>query len=61
MPPVLVQQTFMTFSFYYNVHVLLHFMQVLLDLNFPKAVSCPPYPSAPQGVGIRGKQTGPDE
>ena len=33
----------------------------LLDLNFPKAVSCPPYPSAHQGVGIRCKQTGPDE
>ena len=34
---------------------------ILLDLNFPKAVSCPPYPSAHQGVGIRCKQTGPDE
>ena len=40
MLPVLVQQTFMMFSFYYNVHVLLHFMrcvQVSVRLELPQS------------------------
>lgn len=40
MLPVLVQQTFMTFSFYYNVHVLLHFMrcvQASVRLELPQS------------------------